>query len=113
MSDRFYDLGAAEYDQICGFACLHFVPALLRHSRISAGQRVLDVATGTGNAAEAAAEIVGASGSVMATDISVGMLDEARRRLATLVNVSFAVENGQELTLKDASFDAVVRSMGR
>jgi ubiquinone/menaquinone biosynthesis C-methylase UbiE len=111
MSDRFYDAGAAGYDQICGFACLEFVPTLLRMARIAPGQNVLDVATGTGNTAEAIGGLVGPSGSVMATDISVGMLDEARKRLAGLSNVSFAVENGQALTLPDACFDAVVCSM--
>jgi ubiquinone/menaquinone biosynthesis C-methylase UbiE len=112
MSDRFYDTGAAGYDQICGFACREFVPTLLRLARIAAGQRVLDVATGTGNAAEAAGEVVGPSGSVMATDLSVGMLDAARKRLAGVPNISFAVENGQALTFPADSFDTVLCSMG-
>jgi ubiquinone/menaquinone biosynthesis C-methylase UbiE len=86
MSDRFYDAGAAGYDQICGFACLEFVPTLLRMARIAPGQNVLDVATGTGNTAEAIGGLVGPSGSVMATDISAGMLYEARKRLAGLSN---------------------------
>jgi ubiquinone/menaquinone biosynthesis C-methylase UbiE len=54
MSNQFYDLGAAGYDQIFGFASREFVPTLLRLARLAPGQRVLDVATGTGNAAEAA-----------------------------------------------------------
>ena len=43
------------------------------------GHRVLDVATGTGAAAEAAAEIVGPAGEVCAGDVSSTMLDVARR----------------------------------
>lgn len=40
------------------------------------GQAVLDMGTGTGEAALAAAAIVGASGSVIGLDISSGMVDE-------------------------------------
>ena len=90
MSDGFYDAGASGYDQICGFACQEFVPTLLRLARIGPGQKVLDVAAGTGNADETISELVGPSGSVMVTDLSAGMLDEARKRLARLSNVSFA-----------------------
>lgn len=111
MSDKFYDTGAAGYDQICGFACLEFVPTLLKLAGIAAGQNVLDVAAGTGNADEAISELVGPSGSVMVTYISAGMLDEARKRLDGLSNVSFSLESGQALTFSDASFDAVVCSM--
>jgi ubiquinone/menaquinone biosynthesis C-methylase UbiE len=112
MSNQFYDLGAAGYDQIFGFASREFVPTLLRLARLAPGQRVLDVATGTGNAAEAASEAVGPSGFVVAADISLPMLDQARKRLSSLPNISFAVENGQALTLPDASFDVVLCSMG-
>jgi ubiquinone/menaquinone biosynthesis C-methylase UbiE len=112
MSSQFYDLGAAGYDQIFGFASREFVPTLLRLAQLVPGQRVLDVATGTGNAAEAALDAVGSSGFVVAADISIPMLDQARKRLSGLPNISFAVENGQALTFPDASFDVVLCSMG-
>jgi ubiquinone/menaquinone biosynthesis C-methylase UbiE len=111
MSDRFYDAGASGYDKTCGFASQEFVPTLLRLARIGPGQEVLDVAAGTGNADEAISQLVGPSGSVMVTDLSVGMLDEARKRLAGLSNISFAVENGQALSFSDSRFDGVVCSM--
>ncbi len=112
MSNRFYDAGAAGYDQIFGFASREFVPTLLRLARLAPGHRVLDVATGTGIAAEAASGVVGPMGFVIAADISIPMLDQARKRLSGLPNVSFAVENGQALTFPDANFDAVLCSMG-
>jgi len=105
MSNRFYDAGAAGYDQIFGFASREFVPTLLRLARLTPGQRVLDVATGTGIAAEAASEVVGPTGLVVAADISVPMLNQARKRLNGLPNISFTVENGQALNLPDANFD--------
>lgn len=43
------------------------------------GQRILDVATGTGLAAQAAAARLGSSGAVIGVDISAGMLRQAQR----------------------------------
>jgi SAM-dependent methyltransferase len=57
------------------------VPLLLRAARLAPGQRVLDIATGTGLAAEAAAEAVGPTGHVLAADISPAMVARARERL--------------------------------
>jgi ubiquinone/menaquinone biosynthesis C-methylase UbiE len=111
MSDRFYDSGAGGYDQGFGRVSRDFVPGLLRAARLAPGQRVLDIATGTGAAAEAAAAIVGPSGHVVAADISRPMLEKARERLGGLPNLSFAVEDGQALSLPDAGFDAVLCSM--
>ena len=73
---------AAGYDQIFGFASREFVPTLLRLAQLAPGHRVLDVATGTGIAAEAASGVVGPMGFVIAADISVPMLDQTRKRLS-------------------------------
>ena len=90
----------------------HFIPPLLRAARLAPGMRALDIATGTGLAAEAAAEAVGPSGHVVAADISPAMVERARERLGGMPNVSFAVEDGQALSFPDASFDAVLCNMG-
>src|SRR3970040_267384 len=73
-----WDLAVQDYDQ-------YFVP-LLRHcsercldlAGLQPGERVLDIATGTGVAAFVAAARVGPQGSVVATDISQGMVDAVR-----------------------------------
>ena len=49
---------------------------------------------------------------MLATDISSEMADKARQRLAGLPNAAVAVEDGQALTLPEASFDAVLCSLG-
>ena len=109
--EKFYDAGAGGYDRAFGHVSREFVPRLLAAARLAPGQRVLDIATGTGIAAEMAAEAVGPSGHVVAADISRPMLDSARERLGGLANTSLAVEDGQALTMPDGSFDAVLCSM--
>jgi ubiquinone/menaquinone biosynthesis C-methylase UbiE len=103
---------AAEYDRAFSHVSAHFLPALLRAAHLAPGQRVLDVATGTGIATEAALAVVGSHGSVLATDASPEMVERARHRLAPAANAAVAVEDAQRLTLPDGSFDAVLCSLG-
>ena len=108
---QFDDAAAAGYNSLTGPVSRHFIPFLLRAARIGAGMRVLDVATGTGLAAEAALAAVGLSGSVVAADISRAV-ERARERLGGAPNAIVAVEDGQSLTFADESFDAVLCSLG-
>ena len=112
LFERFYDAGAGAYDRVFGRVPRDFAPALLRMARVAPGLRVLDIATGTGIVAEAIAAAIGPTGHLTAADISLPMLDGARRRLGGLPNVSFAVEDGQALSFRDGHFDAVVCSLG-
>jgi ubiquinone/menaquinone biosynthesis C-methylase UbiE len=109
---QFRDTAAAGYDRTIGEMTRRLVPSLLRAARLAPGMRVLDVATGTGLAAEAAAAAVGPIGHVTAADISPAMLDRVRERLGGLPNVAFSVEDGQDLGFRDRRFDAVVCNMG-
>lgn len=68
---------------------------------------MLDVATGTGIVAETVAQIVGSSGSVIAVDISRGMLTFAERRLAPFQNAIVKVMDAQALDLPTESMDTV------
>jgi ubiquinone/menaquinone biosynthesis C-methylase UbiE len=109
---QFRESAAAGYDRAVGHMTRQLLPPLLRAARLAPGMRVLDIASGTGLAAEAAAEAVGPTGHVTAADISPAMLDRARERLGALPNVSFAVEDGQSLTFPAEGFDAVLCNMG-
>jgi SAM-dependent methyltransferase len=106
-----YGKGVGGFDRTFGLPMRQFVPTLLRLARLSPGQRVLDVATGTGIAAEAALDVVGPSGHVTAVDDTPAMLDRARARLGGRPNVAFAVERAGSLSLLAVSFDAVLCSM--
>jgi ubiquinone/menaquinone biosynthesis C-methylase UbiE len=113
MAQLIYDAAAAAgYDR--GFARIssHFIPFLLRAASVSAGNRVLDVATGTGLAAEAALAVVGTTGHVTATDISPQMAERASERLKIAPNATVQVDEGQALDLPGDSFDAVICNLG-
>ena len=103
---------ATEYDRAFSHVSTYFLPFLLRAAQLGPGQRVLDVATGTGVAAEAALTVVGAAGSIVAADLSPEMVEKARQRLGKASNVAVTVEDGQALSLPDQSFDAVLCSLG-
>jgi ubiquinone/menaquinone biosynthesis C-methylase UbiE len=109
---QFRATAAAGYDRSVGEMTRRVIPLVLRVARLAGGQRVLDVATGTGLAAEAALDVVGPTGHVTATDISPAMLGRAQERLGKRANTALAVADGQSLGLSDKGFDAVICNMG-
>jgi ubiquinone/menaquinone biosynthesis C-methylase UbiE len=111
MSEPIYAGGAVGYDELMARATRLFIASLLRAAHLAPGHRVLDVATGTGAAAQAAAELVGASGSVTAGDISATMLDVARTNLKGLP-IALETFDGHELPYPDRHFDVVVCQLG-
>jgi ubiquinone/menaquinone biosynthesis C-methylase UbiE len=108
-SGRPVDISA--YDRYIGRWSRLFVPSMLAAAEITAGAKVLDVATGTGEAALMAFPIVGTSGLVIGTDIAPAMLGAARGRLNQPSFPPVAAD-GQALPFSDASFDAVICQLG-
>lgn len=79
------------------------------------GQRVLDLAAGTGDLAEQFARIVGPSGSVVMSDINEAMLAQGRERLvdAGIVgNLDYTLANAEKLPFASASFDCITIGFG-
>ena len=72
---------SAAYDQSTGQWSRLFVPSVLDAAGVDQGCRVLDVATGTGEAALAITPAIGASGLLVGADIAPAMLESARTRL--------------------------------
>ena len=85
---------------------------MLDLARLEPGHHVLDVAAGAGEPAVSAAERVGPSGHVLATDLSEGIValaaEVARER--GLEQVETRAMDGEKLELPDASFDATTTS---
>ncbi|WP_455221146.1 class I SAM-dependent methyltransferase [Kaarinaea lacus] len=73
------------------------------------GQKVLDVATGTGTIAFYTSELVGSSGHVIGIDISNGMLNKCNEKLASsnLNNLEFQFGDGENLDFPPNSFDRI------
>jgi len=87
---------------------------LVELAGVRAGQRILDIATGSGEPALTAARAVGQSGRVVAVDMSPGMLAIARQRLdaAGLANVELVESDAESLRLEAHSFDAALCRWG-
>lgn len=85
---------------------------LVEHARISRGQHVLDIATGTGMVAIEAAQLLGSEGRVVGVDISDGMLEQARRKVEALglSNIQFQLADAEALDFPENSFDLVLCS---
>ncbi len=87
---------------------------MLDLARIQPGRRILDIAAGAGEPAVSAAERVGPSGHVLATDISEGIVELALQvaRERGLKQIETRAMDGEKLDLPDASFDAVLCRLG-
>ena len=86
----------------------------LRKAEVSVGQTVVDLCTGTGDVAFAAARIVGPGGRVVGVDFVQEMLDIAeRKRVAKKIEwLEFIRADALELPLPDNSADIVSVSFG-
>jgi SAM-dependent methyltransferase len=89
------------------------VQNVLTRGDLKPGHRVLDLGTGTGSVAIAAAGLVGPSGRVTAVDISPDMLALARRRVAEsgFTNVDLREGRAEQLPADDGSCDVLLASL--
>jgi demethylmenaquinone methyltransferase / 2-methoxy-6-polyprenyl-1,4-benzoquinol methylase len=87
-----------------------FAVAVARPQR---GERVLDVASGSGDLARALAARVGAQGEVWATDINRRMLERGRERLTDAGILTPAIQcDAERLPFASAYFDCVTVGFG-
>jgi SAM-dependent methyltransferase len=106
-----YDAGASAYDRLTGRWSRMYIPGVLGAAEVSTGSHVLDVATGTGDAAIVAADLVGSTGRVVAVDISAPMLHEAVAKAAGR-QIEFMEADAQSLPFAEGTFDALVCLFG-
>ena len=93
-----------------GTAILYMAETLCEAMDLPAGQHVLDVAGGSGNAALAAARRFC---EVTCTDYVPELLERARERAAAeRLPITFAVADAEVLPYPDGAFDAVISTVG-
>lgn len=85
---------------------------LVELAELQSGGRVLDIATGTGLAAIAAAQVVGSTGYVLGTDFALGMLQQAQQKVNALglTNIKFEEADANEQELQENQFDVILCS---
>lgn len=97
-----------------------FVPAigaplatdLVRRAALRRGERVLDVACGTGVVARFASQEIGADGTVIGLDVNPSMLAVARSTTPSEVAIVWHQASAEVMPFPDASFDVVLCQMG-
>jgi len=87
---------------------------MLELAGVALGHRVLDIACGSGIPAIPAAQAVGATGFVLATDQAPEMIEVARANAKNegVTNIDFRLVDGEELNVEPSSFDAVTCRWG-
>lgn len=79
------------------------------------GERVLDLAGGTGDLTSRILPLVGSTGWVVLSDINANMLAEGRRRLVdegVVGNVAYAQIDAEQLPFPDNTFDCIIIAFG-
>jgi ubiquinone/menaquinone biosynthesis C-methylase UbiE len=110
-----WDKAAAYYESFWRRQLAPAQQRLLALADLKPGERVLDVACGTGLVTFPAAEAVGPAGHVLATDISEEMVKLITQLAAErgVTNASFERMEAEDLgALADNSFDVVLTALG-
>ena len=109
-----WDKAAATYERSWQAQLEPARSALLEMANFKPGERVLDVACGTGLVTLLAAKAVGPGGEVLGTDISEEMIATATAlaRAQGIANCSFRRMDAEELALEDGTFDVVLCALG-
>ena len=109
-----WDLAAANYESLWQASLAEVHAALLDSAALAPGERVLDLACGTGLVTLPAARAVGANGQVIGVDIADRMVEALRKRAAAagLPQVAAARMDAEQLALPDGSVDVVLCALG-
>lgn len=85
---------------------------LIEAAELQPGERVLDVACGTGVVTRMAYDAAGSDGSVTGLDANPGMIAVARSSTPDEMRVDWVESPAENMPVEDESFDAVLCSMG-
>jgi len=101
---------SATHDTVGTPLFAHFGQMLVDRAELAAGERVLDVAAGTGATLFPTARRVGHGGRVVGIDLAPGMIDRLRAEISARgsSNAEARVADAEELPFGDESFDVVL-----
>ena len=105
-----FDQFADGYDNPAQRCFPFFADQLVTELQPQRGQKILDVATGSGAAATAAAQATGPEGRISGIDLSENMLVKAEQNIhkMSLQNIDLHQMDGEALEFKSLYFDAVI-----
>lgn len=102
--------GWGDYPEMVETFLLPLGPVLVDAAGIKDGERVLDVAAGTGNASIPAAQ---KGASVVASDLTPPLLEAGKKRADALgVQLQWREADAENLPFEDGEFDVVMSSIG-
>jgi len=109
-----WDLAADAYEPLWRPLLAAAQARLLACAAPTAGERVLDVACGTGMVSFAVLDLVGPNGEVVGVDLSAAMVELARARAAATnaTNAHFERMDAENLLLPDGGFDLCLCALG-
>jgi len=82
---------------------------------VRSGQKILDLASGTGDLAARFSGLVGPEGLVVMSDINAAMLNEGRSRMVDdghIVNIQYSQINAEQIPFPDNTFDCITIGFG-
>src|SRR5262249_40502072 len=105
---------AERYERcVAGYILGPWAPLLVDVASLAPGERVLDIACGTGLVARIAAQRVGSRGRVVGVDLNPGMIAVARSLPKPVgAAIDWVERNALDLQLADAGFDVVLCQQG-
>jgi ubiquinone/menaquinone biosynthesis C-methylase UbiE len=106
-----YDAGAAAYDQLTGRWSQLYADAALAAVKSQPGDKLLDLATGTADAAVLASQVLGSASTVVGADLSVPMLRVASEKPGA-AHVFLVAADAMCLPFPDQSFRCVTCLFG-
>ncbi len=118
VADIFHSV-AAKYDIMNDFMSLGihrlWKRSTIEQSGVRQGQRVLDLAGGTGDLTARFSAMVGSTGQVILADINDSMIKVGRSRLidrGLIGNINYVQANAEELPFPENSFDCITIAFG-